>query len=90
VCVGNFLPSNWTDTHGSLAGEVTDDGNTLGDDAGFVDAAAHDFHLLPGSLARGTATTLPPEALPVSFSFVPPSAVAPRATLNDPGAFEGE
>jgi hypothetical protein len=87
---GNFLPSNWTDTHGSLAGEVTDDGNTLGDDAGFVDAAAHDFHLLPGSLARGTATTLPPEALPVSFSFVPPSAVAPRATLNDPGAFEGE
>lgn len=87
---GNFLPTGWRETHGTLEGTVENAGNTVGDDPGFVDAEGQDFRLAASSEAISAALGLPPAALPVVSEYVPHQTIAPRTLLSDPGAFQSE
>lgn len=89
VLTGNLIPSNWGDTHGSLAGVVTDGGNVEADDFGFADVAGRNYRLSPASTGLGQAADLLPAMAnhPVSFSFTPTGGITPRTNLEDPGAF---
>ena len=92
----NWLKPGYKDSHfgDEFEGEVIDDGTSVtGDAPGFVDFAAQDFHLVPGSACVDAGTDLAPATLDrheVRFQYVKHRAIEPRATDEriDLGAYE--
>jgi len=90
----NWLPSDWVDTHDQLSGSIDDQGNVTGSSPGFIDAAAQDFSLAPGSACLGAAGPLASgaSAHPVEYEYVRDQSGKPRADDGEPdiGAYEAE
>lgn len=87
---GNFLPTGWRETHGTLTGMLLDSGNVEGSDPGFVDLDAQDLVLRATSPAIGVAGPLAPaaEQRPPNLQYQPHQVAVPRAGAQDAGAFE--
>jgi len=90
VLEGNWLPADIEEGSPSLSGAIFLGENTLGDDPGFVDAAAGDYSLLPDSEAKGIAVDLPQETASHPAIWEPNSDGAPtaRSAMTSAGAYE--
>jgi hypothetical protein len=92
----NWITSGWVDSHEGkdYFGEVNDDkSNIAGENPGFVDEAAQDYHLAKGSPCIDAGRNLNPRALPdndVRFEYVKHQKLAPRPSDGklDIGAYE--
>jgi hypothetical protein len=87
---GNYLPSGYRDTHGTLTGTVTASNNTEGNEPGFADLDGQDFALGSGAAAAGIAITLDSgtNSYPVDLSYVLHQSAEARPSAADAGAFE--
>lgn len=89
----NWLPTGWQLTHeASLdsGATVTDLGNIVGNDPGFVYLPGQDFHLSSGAAALGQAGSLPADVagLLPDRQYLPHQSTEPRSSQRDIGAFE--
>jgi hypothetical protein len=92
----NWVKAGWRHSHAGaeFGGKVIVDGpQTIGDDPGFVDFAAQDFHLAAGSPCINAGTELAPEAIgrhDVLLQYVKHRRVELRPTDEriDLGAYE--
>ncbi|MCU0670289.1 MAG: polysaccharide-degrading enzyme [Myxococcota bacterium] len=90
----NWMKPDWVDTHGTLTGDVTDDGSQIeAADPLFADAAAQDFRLLAASGGIDAGAVLHPDVLPehaVTMHYVEHQETEARPTGSPPdlGAFE--
>jgi len=89
----NWLKTGWQESHSGLTGVIYDEGgNVIGDNPGFMDATAQDYHLNDSSACIDAGTSLHPEADHLSYQYVKHLAWEPRPSsgLLDIGAFESE
>jgi hypothetical protein len=89
----NWLKTGWQESHSGLTGVIYDEGgNVIGDNPGFMDATAQDYHLNDSSACIDAGTSLHPEADHLSYQYVKHLAWEPRPSSGplDIGAFEAE
>lgn len=90
----NWISSGWT-AHGKTVTGMANVVSPAGNDPGFVDVAAGDFHLKPGASAAGIAGQLAPAVtsnalgldLRPTAEYVSPRQVRPRPEGASVGAF---
>ena len=90
----SWFKSGWRDSHGSLTGEIHDNGGIInGDTPAFLDEASQDYRLATGSVCINSGCSLDPAALPdndVIRQYVKhqKSEARPRNGIIDIGAYD--
>jgi hypothetical protein len=87
----NWLNTGWKTSHSGLTGVIYNEGGMVtGENPGFADAIAQDYHLIGSSACVDTGTSLLPEANDLSRQYVKHRSSEPRPSSGvlDIGAFE--
>jgi hypothetical protein len=93
VMRNNWLKPGWVSTFGTLTGTIDNAGTVTGSSPGFVNEAARDFRLAPGSACVDAGTSLLAAVLPAhdvvrQYVAHQSSEQRPRDTTLDIGAYE--
>jgi hypothetical protein len=87
----NWLKTGWQGSHSGLTGVIHNEGGMVnGENPGFLDATAQDYHLSVSSACVDAGTTLHSEADDLSYQYVKHQVMEPRPSSGtlDIGAFE--
>jgi hypothetical protein len=87
----NWLKTGWQESHSGLTGVIYNDGGMVtGENPGFLDATAQDYHLSASSPCVDAGASLHSEANDLSYQYVKHWASEPRPSSGtlDIGAFE--
>jgi len=86
-----WLKSGWQESHSGLTGVIYNEGGMVtGENPGFLDATAQDYHLSPSSPCVDAGASLHSEANDLSYQYIKHRALEPRPSsgILDIGAFE--
>jgi hypothetical protein len=87
----NWLKTGWQESHSGLTGVIHNEGGMVnGENPGFLDATAQDYHLSASSACVDAGTSLHSEANDLPYQYVKHQATEPRPSSGtlDIGAFE--
>jgi len=87
----NWLKTGWQGSHSGLTGIIHNEGGMVtGENPGFIDAAAQDYHLSASSPCADAGASLHSEANDLSYQYLKHRASEPRPSSGtlDIGAFE--